>query len=88
MSFFFPFNLLHAQIRLSWAKHGIGVLSEVMYYCRSKFLEIDQFTAPVSRNIEHVTAAKAEGVIQNLDFKGGKQQRSSTKKTSPFLCFS
>lgn len=40
----------------------------------SGFFEVDQFTASVSRNTENTTAAGAEDVIQNLDFRGGKHQ--------------
>lgn len=60
--------------------YGIGVVPKVINYPRSKFLEIDQFTVPVSRNIEHITAAKAEEVIQNLDFRGGKHHKQRAQR--------
>lgn len=79
---------MHAQIHLSQATYGIGGVSKVINSPRSKFLEIDRLTAPVSRNIEHIAAAKAEDVIQNLDFRGEEHQTNSTKKMFPFSCLS
>lgn len=51
-------------------------------YLSSGFLEAGQFTVSVRRNTEYMAAADAEGVIQNLDFRGGKHQTNSTKKMS------
>ena len=61
----FFFNLLHAQIHLSQATCGIGVVSKAINYPRSKFLEIYQFTAPVSRSIGTYYCSKG---LQNFSF--------------------
>lgn len=67
------------------ATYGIGVVSKVRNDSRSKFLEIVQFRAQVSRNIERILAAKAEDAIQNVCFRGEKHQASNTD--SSFLTF-
>lgn len=54
-------------------------------YLSSGFLEADQFTASVNRNTEQIIAADAEGVTQNLHFRGGKHQTNSTEKMSCLL---
>lgn len=45
------------------ATYSVGVVSKVRNDSRSRFLEIVQFRACVSKNIEHIIAAKAEDVI-------------------------